>query len=49
MLRTNKITPWLYLTPMLLVLVFAFGYPLVSIFNFSFRRIRGASWAVHRL
>jgi raffinose/stachyose/melibiose transport system permease protein len=43
MLRTNKITPWLYLTPMLLVLVFAFGYPLVSIFNFSFRRIRGVS------
>ena len=43
MLRTNKITPWLYLTPMLLLLVFAFGYPLVSIFNFSFRRIRGAS------
>jgi len=43
MLRTNKITPWLYLTPMLLVLLFAFGYPLVSIFNFSFRRIRGAT------
>jgi ABC-type sugar transport system permease subunit len=43
MLRTNKITPWLYLTPMLLVLTFAFGYPLVSIFNFSTRRIRGAS------
>jgi raffinose/stachyose/melibiose transport system permease protein len=43
MLRTNKITPWLYLTPMLLLLVFGFGYPLVSIFNFSFRRIRGAS------
>jgi ABC-type sugar transport system permease subunit len=43
MLRTNKITPWLFLTPMLLLLVFAFGYPLVSIFNFSFRRIRGAS------
>lgn len=43
MLRTHKITPWLYLTPMLLLLVFAFGYPLISIFNFSFRRIRGAS------
>jgi ABC-type sugar transport system permease subunit len=43
MLRTNKITPWLFLTPMLLLLIFAFGYPLVSIFNFSFRRIRGAS------
>ncbi len=49
MLRTNKITPWLFLTPMLLLLIFAFGYPLVSIFNFSFRRIRGASWAIHRL
>lgn len=43
MLRTNKITPWLFLTPMLLLLIFAFGYPLISIFNFSFRRIRGAS------
>jgi ABC-type sugar transport system permease subunit len=43
MLRTNKITPWLFLTPMLLLLIFAFGYPLVSIFNFSFRRIRGAT------
>jgi ABC-type sugar transport system permease subunit len=43
MLRTNKITPWLYLAPMLLLLVFAFGYPLVSIFNFSMRRIRGAT------
>jgi len=43
MLRTHKITPWLYLTPMLLVLLFAFAYPLISIFNFSTRRIRGAS------
>ncbi len=41
MLRTKRITPWLYLTPMLLILLFSFAYPLVSIFNFSTRRIRG--------
>jgi len=43
MLRTHKITPLLYLTPMILVLGFGFGYPLIAIFNFSTRRIRGAS------
>ncbi len=43
MLRTHKLIPWLYLTPMLLLLIFAFGYPLVAIFNFSTRRIRGAT------
>lgn len=43
MLRTHKLIPWLYLTPMLFLLIFAFGYPLVSIFNFSMRRIRGAT------
>ena len=43
MLRTHKITPLLYLAPMILLLGFGFGYPLVAIFNFSTRRIRGAS------
>jgi raffinose/stachyose/melibiose transport system permease protein len=43
MLRTNKLTPYLYLLPMLLLLLFAFGYPLVAIFNFSLRRIRGVT------
>jgi len=43
MLRTSKITPLLYVAPMLLLLLFGFGYPLVSIFSFSTRRIRGAS------
>jgi ABC-type sugar transport system permease subunit len=43
MLRTHKLTPYLYLTPMVLVLLFAFGYPLVAVFDFSTRRIRGAS------
>ena len=43
MLRTSRYTPWLYLAPMLLVLAFTFGYPLVAVFDFSLRRIRGAS------
>jgi ABC-type sugar transport system permease subunit len=43
MLRTRKITPLLYLAPMILLLGFGFGYPLVAIFNFSMRRIRGFS------
>src|SRR5512136_1902229 len=43
MIKTGKITPYLYLLPMVLLLAFGFGYPLVAIFNFSTRRIRGAS------
>lgn len=43
MLRTSKIVPILFITPMILLLLFGFGYPLVSIFNFSTRRIRGAT------
>jgi ABC-type sugar transport system permease subunit len=43
MLRTRRITPWLYLLPMSLVLLFTFGYPLVAVFSFSFHRIRGAT------
>jgi ABC-type sugar transport system permease subunit len=43
MLRTNKLTPYLYLLPMVLLLIFTFGYPLVAIANFSLRRIRGIS------
>ncbi len=43
MLRTHRLTPFLYLTPALALLLFTFGYPLVAIFDFSFRRIRGAT------
>jgi ABC-type sugar transport system permease subunit len=43
MLRNHRLTPYLFLTPMVLLLLFAFGYPLVAIFNFSTRRIRGAT------
>ena len=43
MLRTQRHTPFLYLAPALALLLFAFGYPLVAVINFSFRRIRGAT------
>jgi ABC-type sugar transport system permease subunit len=43
MLRTRRITPLLYLLPMLALLLFVFGYSLVAVFDFSTRRIRGAS------
>jgi ABC-type sugar transport system permease subunit len=43
MLRTHRLTPYLYLAPTLALLLLTFGYPLVAIFNFSFRRIRGAT------
>ena len=35
--------PLIYLTPMGVVLLFVYGYPLVRVFDFSTRRIRGAS------
>ena len=43
MLRTSRLTPLLYLAPMVALLLFVFGYPLVAVFDFSTRRIRGAS------
>jgi ABC-type sugar transport system permease subunit len=43
MLRTKRLTPYLFIAPMWLLLLFVFAYPLVQIFNFSFRRIRGAT------
>jgi ABC-type sugar transport system permease subunit len=42
MLRTRRLTPLLYLAPMVLLLVFVFAYPLVALFDFSTKRIRGA-------
>lgn len=42
MLHTRRLTPLLYLSPMLLLLLFVFAYPIVAIFDFSTKRIRGA-------
>jgi ABC-type sugar transport system permease subunit len=41
MLRTRAITPYLYVAPLVALLVFIFAYPLVKVFDFSFKRIRG--------
>jgi raffinose/stachyose/melibiose transport system permease protein len=40
MIRTGRFIPYLYLLPFVVLLVLVFGYPLVSIFDFSMRRIR---------
>jgi ABC-type sugar transport system permease subunit len=43
MLRTRPWTPYLYVAPMVALLGLIFGYPVVQIFNYSFRLIRGNS------
>ena len=43
MLKYKWWQPLIYLTPMGMVLLFVYGYPLVRMFDFSMRRIRGAS------
>ena len=43
MLRTRTYTPYLFLAPITGLLLFVFGYPLIAVFDFSTRRIRGAS------
>jgi raffinose/stachyose/melibiose transport system permease protein len=39
--RTSGLTPYLYVAPLLALLLFVFGYPLVRIFEFSFKMVRG--------
>lgn len=42
MIRTrNAFVPYLFVAPCVALLTFIFGYPLVKIFEFSFRQIRG--------
>src|SRR5688572_7629413 len=41
MVRTNRLTPYLFVLPLVALLAFIFGYPLVKVFDFSLRRIRG--------
>jgi raffinose/stachyose/melibiose transport system permease protein len=36
-----RLTPYLYVLPLVALLVFVFGYPLVRIFEFSFKQVRG--------
>ncbi len=41
LLKTRKTEPYHYLLPMALFIGFIYGYSLVKVFDFSFRRIRG--------
>src|SRR5688572_33403949 len=38
---SSRLTPYLYVMPLLVLLAFVFGYPLVRIFEFSFKMVRG--------
>jgi ABC-type sugar transport system permease subunit len=38
---SSRFTPYLYILPLVALLGFVFGYPLVRIFEFSFKNIRG--------
>ena len=40
-LSTHLPTPYLFILPMLLLLAFVYGYSLVKVLDFSFRRVRG--------
>jgi ABC-type sugar transport system permease subunit len=39
--RTSKLAPYLYVAPLVALILFVFGYPLVRIFEFSFKMVRG--------
>lgn len=41
MVKTSRLAPYLYVAPLVALLVFVFGYPLVRIFEFSFKMVRG--------
>ena len=39
--QTSRLKPYLYVAPLVVLLLFVFGYPLVQIFEYSFKQIRG--------
>lgn len=39
--QSQKLKPYLYVLPLVLLLAFVFGYPLIRIFEFSFKLVRG--------
>jgi len=41
MQSSSRLTPYLYVLPLMALLAFVFGYPLLSIFEFSFKMVRG--------
>ena len=41
MTLSRKLTPYLYLAPMLALLAFVFGFSILRVFEFSFKMVRG--------
>lgn len=41
MQSSSRLTPYLYVLPLMALLAFVFGYPLLRIFEFSFKMVRG--------
>lgn len=41
MIRTKSATPYLFVLPLIALLLLIYGFPLVKIFDFAFKRIRG--------
>ena len=41
MTPSSRLTPYLYVLPLVALLAFVFGYPLLRIFEFSFKMVRG--------
>jgi len=39
--QVSRLKPYLYVAPLVALLLFVFGYPLVRIFEFSFKMVRG--------
>jgi ABC-type sugar transport system permease subunit len=40
-MKTSRLAPYLFVAPLAALLLFVFGYPLVRIFEFSFKMVRG--------
>ena len=40
-MHSSRLTPYFYVAPLVALLLFVFGYPLVRIFEFSFKMVRG--------
>ena len=40
---SSRLTPYLYVLPLVALLAFVFGYPLIRIFEFSFKMVRGVN------
>ena len=41
MVRTKPATPYLFVLPLIALLLLIYGYPIIKIFDFAFKRIRG--------